>query len=495
MPVRERAWRWSDDATRGPFSRPLLSAFPRTTDERKTKTMGLRSWWTRRRGGKPIDSVSRSVEWRGEKDSEARGVSEKKSRGLSSCPTLSLARLPSKLVVDVDFAKDAEGKIPMCQLVHLVVDTATIFDMDLTCLPARRKKAAERNALKSFCTVSIGRQTFVTPDQKFTTVEEEGGDEEDDAGAGEVGGLRGKGAVVRHECGATFVVSEQGAKKLRVGLYCRGRLDGALKNRFIGYSTLDLEELISNAAEDDRAVDVEGASEHKKLPSFMYEARVDILSPSGDVIVGELKIHARAASVIKLEEQLWVKLLTIGDWSDTDGLDYEEFMCVMEAFGSDVSDQEFFDVFERARRLSDDPDATRLDVLSIARALSNEKNPGENFSRYVPFCPVDGAVFSTDPAEGASNVLYCWLALAESVGDAGGEMKAGFLTESEASRAWALKLTEWNGFDYRRKKKGGATKQLGGLRVGASAHSILLFDRSTKQVRLHGDCIVILYCS
>ena len=333
--------------------------------------------------------------------------------------------------------------MPVCELVHMVVESVTIHDLNLTCLPKGRKKAAERQALKSFCTVSIGKQTYVTPDSKLTTFEDEEGDG---------GSHSGRGAIVRHGCGATFVVSQQGATKLRAGVYCRGRLDGALNNRFIGYSLLDLEALIRSAERDDRAVSVGNVT--GKLPSYLYEARVDILSPSGDVVVGELKMNARAANLVKLEEQLWVKLLTIGDWSDTEGLDFEEFLCVMEAFGSEVGDREMFEVFERARGLSADVDSTRVDVVSLARALSTESSPGAAFFRYVPFCPVDGAVFSTDPAEGGNNILYCWLALSESIGDSR-EMKAGYLTESEASRAWALKLTEWNGFDYRRKKKGG----------------------------------------
>ncbi len=410
----------------------IVSYFP-------TKEMGLRQWWSRRRGGNLTGEASR----RGDAgDGESAEVAREKS-GVPNSSTFTLARLPSRLVVDVDFVKDAQGTMPVCELVHMVVESVVIHD--ISCLPEGRKRAAERQSLKSFCTVSIGKQTYVTPDGKLATFDDEGGD----------GGTRsGRGAIVQHGCGATFVVSQQGAKKLRAGVYCRGRLDGALKNRFIGYSLLDLDGLLRKAQRDNRAVSVGSAGEGK-LPSYLYEARVDILSPSGDVVVGELRMDARAASVVKLEEQLWVKLLTIGDWSDAEGLDFEELLCVMDAFGSEVGDRELFEVFERARELSSDEDSTRVDVVSLARVLSSESAPGANFCRYVPFCPVDGAMFSTDPAEGANNILYCWLALSESIGDTRGEMKAGYLTESEASRAWALRLTEWNGFHHRLKKRGG----------------------------------------
>lgn len=452
MYVYRCRWRGGIDGARQNRSFVLgdRGQFPvRKPNERQ---MGLLQWWSQRRGGNQKAETTR----RGNSgDAENAEVAGEKDPVESTTNTskFTLARLPSKLVVDVDFAKDEQGKMPVCELVHMVVDSVTIPDLDLTCLPKGRKKAVERQALKSFCTVSIGKQTYVTPDNKLTTFEHDEGDGATNSG---------RGAIVRHGCGATFVVSQQGATKLRAGVYCRGRLDGALKNRFIGYGLLDLEALIRHAEQDDRAVSV--GNTPGKLPSYLYETRVDIMSPSGDVVVGELKMNGRAANVVKLEEQLWVKLLTIGDWSDAEGLDFEEFLCVMEAFGSEVGDRELFQVFEGARELSADEDSTRVDVVSLARALSNESAPGADFCRYVPFCPVDGAVFSTDPAEGANNILYCWLALSESIGDSR-EMKAGYLTESEASRAWALKLTEWNGFDYRRKKRGG-------VRVDCSPNSL-----------------------
>ena len=471
--------------------------------------MGLRSWLRGRKAPRGENGIAGEVTK--PKTGPNNGEGKKKSKAKSE---ICLARLPSRLLVDVDFLKELGGsdvsQSQRCQLIHLVVDSVKIDDGG--CLP-HRGKAAEKQRLKSFCTVSIGRQTFVTPDQviqkdRHECANREGGDAggtggtEDKEGADAMPSSTQSSFVVRHDCGATFVVSDQGATKLRVGVYCRGRLDGALKNKFIGFSLLDLEPLIRVASLDDREMtlddvrsqgrDMDGKGSGK-LPGHLYQTKVDVCAPSGDVVVGELTINARAASVVKLEEQLWMKLLTIGDWDESDGLDYDEFQCVLQAFGSDASSSDFFDVFEKARELASmaNPEAetaTKLDVVSIAKALTrtNETDePGANLCRFVPYCPVDGAVFPTDPACGASNVLYCWLALSQSIGDAGGEMKAGYLTESEASRAWALKLTEWNGIHPSRKKKVSSSskaKNLGGLRVGASAHSILLFDRTTKQV-------------
>ena len=139
--------------------------------------MGLRRWWSRRRGGdhhRRLDTVDTvdELDTVDENETNRPGTSSTTS---PSSPTFTLARLPSRLVVDVDFAKDWQGKMPVCELVHMVVERV-IFDLDKTCLPEGRKKAAERQALKSFCTVSIGKQTYVTPDSKLVTFEDEGGE-------------------------------------------------------------------------------------------------------------------------------------------------------------------------------------------------------------------------------------------------------------------------------------------------------------------------------
>jgi phosphatidylserine decarboxylase len=369
-----------------------------------------------------------------------------------------LAKLPSRYLVDLDVSGEQDCShgstiaSNACELVHLMIQNV---ELDCQWVPKRHK-----NTLKTFCTVSIGKQTYVGPDTK--AMPQDGGNFSIDC-----------------QYGATFVLNHGGATKARIAVYCRGKLDGALKNRFIGYGTIDLGSMILMSKQDKRdGKDGEQkARQDGQLPGHLYEAEVDILEPSGETSVGFVTVQARSASVDGLEEQMWERLLSLGDWDETNGLDYEEFQVVLRTFGTVVPDSELLMLFERARGFSTDPDCTRVDIQSLAKSLAHD---GGSVPKYLPTCPVDGAEFSSDPIRGASNILYCWLALSHTIGDTTGEMKAGYVTESEAARAWALHMSEWKSHPV--KKMQVSAKKLGGLRLGSAAQHILVFDRETKQV-------------
>lgn len=379
-----------------------------------------------------------------------------------------LAKLPSRYLVDLDVSYLGAGNsrnelstaASTCELVHLMIKNV---EMKCTWVPKRH-----RQSLKAFCTMSIGKQTFVTPDTKAVPE-----------------GAKNDDGVFMMDCnsGATFVMNQGGASKVRIAVYCRGRLDGALKNRFIGYGIIDLVPMIEQAKLENTKQEedeIHKSQQGNRLPGHLYETVVDIVSPSGEATIGAVTLQARAASVNGLEEQMWQRLLLLGDWDETNGLDYDEFKVVLRTFGTVVSDEELHEVFERARDFSQDPDSTRVDVESLSKSLSYDGN-GRSIAKFLPTCPVDGAEFSADPNLGASNVLYCWLALSQSVGDTSGDMKAGYVTESEATRSWALHLSEWKAHPVMRKSSM-SPKKLGGLRLGSAAQHILLFDRTTKQV-------------
>ena len=61
-------------------------------------------------------------------------------------------------------------------------------------------------------------------------------------------------------------------------------------------------------------------------------------------------------------------------------------------------------------------------------------------------------------------------------------LQGGFITSSQASRAWMLSLSEW----VTRPLAGKARYQAGGLRTGAAARHILVYDRWGLPV--WGDC-------
>jgi len=367
-----------------------------------------------------------------------------------------MARLPSRYLVDI-----GSTAAQHCELVHFVIKDVQV---DCDVLPKRN-----RGKYKIFCTLSIGRQTFVTPD---VTVKE---DEQ-----------QGSMLRVTCECGVTLVLNEGGANVVRVAVFSRGRLDGALKNTFLGHGQADLAPLVDIARQEWEESQEGSTKAIDKLPGHLYESLIDIMSPSGEKNIGSAVMQARASGIDGLEEQMWERLLLLGDFLGNDGLEFEEYVVVLRTFGADVTDDELREVFERARGLSPEPDNPSVGVKALAKSLAFEGN-GKSIAKYLPTCPVDGAVFSTDPALGPSNVLYCWLALSQSVGDSGtegAEMKSGYLTENEATRAWAMRLSEWASHPVRRARgtTKSPTKKLGGLRLGSAAQHILVFDRQNKLV-------------
>ena len=164
---------------------------------------------------------------KGLKESESKDSIHPLKSTACSGRVIHLAKLPSRYLVDLDLttARDENSNssptiaADACELVHLVVQT---IELECQWVPKRH-----RYTLKTFCTVSIGKQTYVGPDIKAVPRNE-------------------NGDKFSMECnyGATFVMNQGGASKVRVAVYCRGRLDGALKNRFIGYGIIDLGPMI-----------------------------------------------------------------------------------------------------------------------------------------------------------------------------------------------------------------------------------------------------------
>ena len=64
-------------------------------------------------------------------------------------------------------------------------------------------------------------------------------------------------------------------------------------------------------------------------------------------------------------------------------------------------------------------------------------------------------------------------------------LQGGFVTSSQASRAWMLSLSEW----VTRPLAGKARYQAGGLRTGAAARHILVFDRWVGRVLYGSDVL------
>ncbi len=138
------------------------------------------------------------------------------------------------------------------------------------------------------------------------------------------------------------------------------------------------------------------------------------------------------------------------------------------------------------------------------RAQSARRPGGDSadagfFHALVRRCPVDGAELSPDPADAAANLLYVYLALAAAreppPGE--GELRGGFSTAAQAARSWQLSLSEWASLPLGRRRASSASNggqsdssarrrsgryRAGGLRVGAAASHVLVYDRARKMV-------------
>lgn len=348
-----------------------------------------------------------------------------------------VAKIPSRFLVDID---GVQGTLSCeCEVIHLVVSKVVIGSSALL----------HKSKNRVFCTMSIGKQTFVSK-----TKDVAGGDEYVD---------------VDFDTGAMFVLNTGGAHVVRIALFQRGRMHGAFHNRFLGYAETDVRPL------------VELCTSNQSDSYALYEDTLDILSPSSKEQLGQVVLQARSATIQHLEEQVWERLLLLGDWNENNRLNYEEFRAVMQTFqeSSEVVESSLKIIFERARSMSVDPDDPSVDMKSIAKSMAIQGD-GSSLSRYVTNCPVDGAHLSSDPSMGASNVLYVWLALSE--GFPIESMESGYVTDLEASRAWVMRLSEWASHPVRAARAAQGGKRLGGLKAGALAQHILVFDRAKKMI-------------
>ena len=326
--------------------------------------------------------------------------------------------------------------------------------MRLTIKSAEIPSAQQNVGKRYFCTVSIGKQCVISED---VVVKEANCD------------------ALEWNSSSEFVLHRGGASMVRVAVFKRGAFEGAIKNQLVGFTEVDLNPLI------DACQSVDNDSEQADIGAL--EDSFDILDPVGKGIVGSIQILGTSSSIHGLEQQMWEHLLLLADWNETKKLTFEDFSLIMSTFGGEATKDDLWDVFERARGLSPDPESPDVEISSIAKSLSQVDHT-DLIHLFLPLCPVDGAILSEKPEDRASNVLYVWLALSSTEAGKESNMKSGYMTEAEAARSWALKLSEWASHPVRRKKKSktkmeSASVSLETLR--ATQH-ILVYDRSRCRI-------------
>ncbi|KAL4459065.1 hypothetical protein ABPG75_013930 [Micractinium tetrahymenae] len=192
-------------------------------------------------------------------------------------------------------------------------------------------------------------------------------------------------------------------------------------------------------------------------------------------VLGRVRVTVRASSPAGLEQQLWRRLLGLADLDGNGTLSYEEFEALLGAMGAELDPQEVAALFQEADRNGDGT----VDADELAAALTLCHADGD-LHRLMRRCPVDGAELV--PGDDLANIIYVSLALYEGSGES---LQGGYTTPEQVSRSWLLSMTEWA-----TQPLAGAPSALwkgnkykaGGLRKGAAAAHILVFDRKTKRV-------------
>lgn len=369
-----------------------------------------------------------------------------------SAKPVQLARLPTRYFPAADKASVSVANT--YGLVRFTVEEADLQDF---------KKGRD-----FFAVISIGSQTQVTRRARIS----------------------GEGHVL-WGAGSHFVLQKEGASIIRVAIFREGRLEGALKNTLHSYCETDLssyffeqKEKPSDGMSELSINDLEDTSKDTAsiTPSIMerqsssssdstpcpYSKWHDLVDPADPKnIKGRVLIRCQASTVLDLERQLWKRLLALADFTGDCLLSAEEFETLLRALGSEVSKEEIDVLFKVGNTNADG----MLDVNELADLVTKHK-PGD-FDKLIKRCPVDGAELI--PGDDVSNILYVSLCLDEGTGES---LRGGYTTESQASRAWIMRTSEWMSHPISARKM----YKPGGLRTGAMATHIIVYDRSDKRL-------------
>lgn len=313
-----------------------------------------------------------------------------------------------------------------------------------------------------FVTVSVGKQTACSHSATATTSAD---------------------ADLQLNSGAAFVLQKDGATMARIAVFKQGRLDGAFNNYLVAWAEVDLANFFHTTGV------LSALKPNSQLnESLVIEETLDLVDPeSSKKVVGHIRVSGKASSLEELERQVWGQLLLLADFDGNNVLSEDEFKALLRAFGSEVEEADIHELYTKADTDGDG----QVDVNELANLLACFSDVGDAngtyFSELVRRCPIDGAELSREPEKQASNLLYVWLALSAARANHESDLKAGYLTESQASQSWMLRLTEWASHPLavtsaakRKSKKKSWTA--GGLRTGASAHHILVYDRAGRRV-------------
>lgn len=376
---------------------------------------------------------------------------------------IKIARLQTKY-----FADGSTASVSVASTYGLI--RFTVHDAELS---------SAKDKEKYFCVVSVGSQSLISKNASS----------------------RGAAGAITWDASSNLILQRGGASIARVAVYRSGRLDGALHNTLQCWATVDLSSAFppeGEGSQHPRDASADGSAHGSTAGSEQIEAGasaaegsgaslapaaglpagtghwVDLVDPAEPTNVrGRVRVSGAATSMEGLEAQLWRRLLPLADFDGTGALEESEFVALLKALGSDLTETEMQDLFAKADL---DHDGS-VDGDELAGLLAGSHARGE-LHRLLTRCPVDGAQLPA--GQDLSNMLYILLCLDEMGHDA--QLKGGYLTSQQASRAWVYRMSEWVTQPLAGHLPGRGKYTAGGPRVGGAAAHTLVYDRASRLV-------------
>ncbi|CAM6085605.1 unnamed protein product [Calypogeia fissa] len=239
----------------------------------------------------------------------------------------------------------------------------------------------------------------------------------------------------------TVVLEADGPRIVYISVFETNRLT---KNNLVGYCELDLKDIFTT--EEDHS----------------QEEVLDLYAPNTKTeVVGKIHLGYVAEDREETEKAFALRLLSLVDYDESGELCLAEFSDLIKAFGNRVSDKQLESFFEKADQNKDG----KVSAEELAELIAQEDHRAVLLKR----CPVCGEALGN--VDELNDMIHMRLCFDEGTGIP--SMTGGFLTEKQASYGWMFKLSEWVSF---------SSYDAGGLKSGASAAHILVFDRRTKRL-------------
>ncbi|KAJ7556151.1 hypothetical protein O6H91_05G071300 [Diphasiastrum complanatum] len=232
-----------------------------------------------------------------------------------------------------------------------------------------------------------------------------------------------------------IALEANGPRIVHVSVFETNRLS---KSNLVGYCEIDLSEVVDHTQETFNLYD----------PSTKTK------------IVGDIELVFNIQDQFETEKSFARRLLSIVDYDDNGELSLLEFRDLLKAFGNKMLDQELEDLFKKADENKDGN--VSADELASLLAIHAQK------THLINQCPVCGE--DIRKLDALNSMVHLSLCFDEGSGNE--TMTGGFLTEKQATYGWLFKISEWvnvSTYDV-------------GLKSGANAGHILVFDRSTKRL-------------